>query len=427
MLTSLKIFARLRNIKFWPFISEVVLNKVIFFVSLLVSFLTLGASQAQDSQMQNIEQRLDALEKSNSESRTQVQGQIQFNTAFYQTDDDIKASERPNLEGGSHFRRVRYDMRGKLDSKFGYRLQLDFAGEAISFKNVHIDYELSNARIKLGNTKVAQSHEYMKSSSNIYFIERSLMNESFKVGRKSGLEIQGHVNKRFTYHTGVYTEALGSRDSDERAPVYSAVRLTGLPFDNGSNLLHIGGHFIHSTAEEGPRFRGGPESRVSRIRPMDTGSLSDAHKVHRYGAELITLVSNWRLNYEYLGVSVQDRDVSFGAHMVEAAANLTGEKRKYSRSSGMVKGLDPINPWSSGGLGAFELAFRASWADLNDSPTPAQAVNGGKGLAIAANLAWLPVKDILFSAEVGQVDLEQVSGLADQKIEHLQLKAQVMF
>lgn len=382
---------------------------------------------AQEGDFARIEQRLRALEKTKTQARPHLKGLIQFNTAIYQIDDDLNANERPDLEGGAHFRRVRYDAQGPLGAGFSYRLQVEYGGERLALKNVHLNYDLENAQIRVGKTKVPQAHEELMSSTDSFFVERSLVNQAFKLGRKAGVEIRGHIRNRFTYHTGIYTNGSGHRRPGERAPLYSALRLSAVPFEDGPALLHIGGHFIHSTGEKGARFRTGPESRVAHTRMIDTSALGHSHRTHRYGAELMTLFSDWRLSYEYRGVDVQKRNVSFSGHIVEAATNLTGERREYSYDSGVLKGLIPNNPYSSAGLGALELALRASWIDLNNSPTTEQGVAGGKGLALAANLAWIPVKNIVFAAEVGRLDIEQVSGLADQEVGQYQLKAQVSF
>lgn len=389
---------------------------------------TLFSAYGQESQvqMQQLEQRVAKLEKSSSKPSVNLKGFIQLDTAIYQLEDDFRETGLDDIQSGTHFRRLRFDARGELSAGFSYRLQLEFAGQKVGYKNIHLNYNLENAQIRLGNTKLPQSHEYLRSSSDVYFIERSLATGAFSTGRQTGLQIQGHLDKRMTYHAGVYTDATGDRANDEKSVIFTGARLTGLILDEDNYLLHLGGHFMNSSSESSPRFRTGPESRVSRIRPIDTGNI-EGDKVNRYGAEFMVLFSDWRLSYEYMGAKVDRPDITLEGHVLETATSLTGEKRDYSRKSGTLKGLTPQGSWTHGGWGALELGLRTSWVDLNDSVLVADGVNAGKGLTVASNLSWIPVENLMFSAEVGRLDLENVGSVKEEKIRHYHLRAQVSF
>ena len=77
---------------------------------------------------------------------------------------------------GTEFRRVRFYNSGKLYGNVKYKLQLDFAGGTISFKDVWMELsELPfNGNIRVGHFKEPLRLEALTSSKYITFIERGL-------------------------------------------------------------------------------------------------------------------------------------------------------------------------------------------------------------------------------------------------------------
>jgi phosphate-selective porin OprO/OprP len=75
---------------------------------------------------------------------------------------------------------------------------------------------------------------------------------------------------------------------------------------------------------------------------------------------------------------------------------VTGETKPYNDAEGFWEGTIPAKPVFSGGPGAWELAFRASYVDL-DSGT----VNGGKFWRLTPVLSWYMSDNIRLIAEYG--------------------------
>lgn len=76
---------------------------------------------------------------------------------------------------------------------------------------------------------------------------------------------------------------------------------------------------------------------------------------------------------------------SFAGSYVQGSFFLTGENRRYKKSLGV---FDRVRPGGSlfdgnGGIGAWEIAGRYSWLDLND-----QGVTGGELKNFSLGLNW---------------------------------------
>ncbi|HZB92969.1 MAG TPA: porin, partial [Stellaceae bacterium] len=159
-------------------------------------------------------------------------------------------------------------------------------------------------------------------------------------------------------------------------------------------------------------FSDRPELRVDSTSFLNTGSIPTKNAAAA-GAEL---AGGWNslffqgeyyhifLNEDRFSATTPNPGLDFDGLYAETSYTLTGESRKYIPTTGAYSAIVPAHPLSfaNGGWGAFEVAARVSYMDLNskDKPGVSPLVNGGvfggreQGLALGLN--WYPVRNIRF-------------------------------
>jgi phosphate-selective porin OprO and OprP len=198
--------------------------------------------------------------------------------------------------------------------------------------------------------------------------------------------------------------------------------------------LHVGAsastvfHFAQNAAAAGARqtvqLRDRPELRVDSNRLIDTGVIS-ADGAITYGAELALNWRNFLLQGEYIHIDVDQRptmtatalELGFSGGYVDASWVITGEARPYSASSAAFGRPKPANPFSlsGGGLGAWELAFRYSVADLDAQvirgvpQANTAGVFGGRQEIFGVALSWYPIEQLRFMLNYNYVDVDRLA------------------
>jgi phosphate-selective porin OprO/OprP len=131
-----------------------------------------------------------------------------------------------------------------------------------------------------------------------------------------------------------------------------------------------------------------PESHIAPVF-VDTGPI-EAERVDTGLVEGAFLQGPFSLQAEYVVARVKrpdDQRPVFYAFYVAGSYALTGEMREYRHDLGTIRRVRPKRELrdGSGGLGAFEIAFRFSRIDLDDKDITGGALND---LSFAFN--WYP-------------------------------------
>ncbi len=165
---------------------------------------------------------------------------------------------------------------------------------------------------------------------------------------------------------------------------------TGLPWyeDEGKKLLHFGVAYTHQNYEDDTvRFRARPEVHLAP-RLVDTGTFS-AEYGDFIGAEAAVVYGPFSLQGEYVHSFIESRnrqvgDPDFWVASIQASYFLTGEHRPYKTSTGAFDRVRPLENYGrDGGPGAWEVAARASYLNLNDD-----GVDGGRLIDLTLGLNW---------------------------------------
>ena len=126
------------------------------------------------------------LNAQTSDKEIKFGGRIMYDMAAWNSGDNNYDTVLNN-NYGAEFRRVRLYNSGKIYGNVKYKLQLDFAGGNISYKDVWMELSepFLNGNIRVGHFKEPLRLEALTSSKYITFMERGLL-FAFSTERNTG-------------------------------------------------------------------------------------------------------------------------------------------------------------------------------------------------------------------------------------------------
>lgn len=283
-------------------------------------------------------------------------GRAHLDYAWY--DDD-----RAELGSGGELRRGRLGASGPIGDNWQFKVQYDFAGGDATAKDIFVTYSgLGSGELKIGNFKQRMSLSNLTSSKYGTFMERALPTAlTFGYGLGVGYtwlgsnsSIQGAIHGQDINDSGI-DEGVGGH-----------LRANWTPLRDDERVFHLGA----AVAREQPadqtdtvRFRARPESHVTDVRLVDTGTLDQVDHLTRAGLEAAFVTGPWSVQGEYLRVDAarDQQDFSGSGWYVYGSWVITGESRPY-KADGSFGRLRPAAE-----SGAWELALRYSHLDLDDA------------------------------------------------------------
>lgn len=337
---------------------------------------------------------------------THVSGFIHADWGVFHQDNASRAAVG-DVQDGAHFTRARVSVHGDAWQDTSYMLEMDFGlPDRPSFVDVYLDLATSTrlGNIRIGRWRQPFSMDSLTSIRELTFFERALL-FAFGPFRQTGIGFYGNSDdgqktwavSGFRYPSDGFGTNLGD------AGGYAlATRITTLLIDEetAGRLLHIGGSYSYadpsadsiqfrSTPEFlNPAFQGTLEAGVPNNLPffVDTGAINSAD-LNLFGAELAALFGQLYLQSELVYALVQrsaGASLGFPGLYVHAGYFLTGEVRQYNHANGVFGRVKPDhNVGADGGSGAWEIAARWSYIDLND-----RNIAGGRLNNITAGLNW---------------------------------------
>ena len=302
------------------------------------------------------------------------------------------------LADGFETRRARLYLEGDLWKNVGFKWEYDWASGAAGLRDGYLEFKKLPVvgNLRLGHFKEPFSLDELTSSRYITFMERGLPN-AFVPGRNGGAMIHDTLfDKRVTWAAGVFRDTAGADGGLGRADgQYSfTTRLTGLPYyeDKGKRLVHLGTSYSIRHTDGIVRYRSRPETHITAQRFVDTGNYF-TRDISMIGAEGAVVWGPFHAEAEYIVPNMaadntparvgNQPDPNFHGYYVQAGYFLTGETRPYKTSSGTFDRVKPLKPYGQGGYGAWEVAGRFSYLDLDDD-----RLAGGKMWNYTLGLNW---------------------------------------
>jgi phosphate-selective porin OprO/OprP len=306
-------------------------------------------------------------------------------------------------------RRARGELSLRYDERWSFGFEADAADRRETIKDLALGYSIGPFLLTVGNFKEPFSFERLQSDNNITFLERSLVND-LAPSRNVGAALGAH-GERWTAAVGVYGGNINDEVGREGTSVTGRVTYAPLLEDEGRRVFHVGlsGSHRERNRQVGFAIEPTPESKVYDVALIGFDPLHDVRGLTRGGIEAAFQSGPFRLQAEYLvaraerdGFSAERerrRDAVFHGGYVQAAYVLTGQSRpyelapdaKYGASYAVFGGLklDDKDRVSRGGWGAWELAARYSYLDLDTA-----GLDGGRQHNTTVGLNWYPETNV---------------------------------
>lgn len=376
---------------------------------------------------------------------------VQFDAANYSVNPLTSSTD---LSSGTNFRRARLGVDATVYKDWNLALWGEFGGsgsESAILNQAYIEYAgfkpfglKQPLRLRVGAWATATGLEDATSNTESLFLERPAVAEMVRnfAGGDGRTGVGAFANGDHWYASAVLTGALvgapATAEFDEQKGVLGRIAFN--PIHGKDYDVHIGANFqgvleVADTAA-GParvqqaRLRERPELRVDGTRLVDTGNIN-ADKLFAYGLEAGASFKQFYVQGEWFKIDV-DRttvgavaspfDPSFTGWYVAGAFTLTGERHQWNGAGGGFRGIRPAKVFdpSKGTWGAFELAARYSWLDLNDhegvpgAATPLGGIRGGEQKITTVGLNWYPNNAVRFLFDYQWIRVNKLSAAGVQ-------------
>jgi phosphate-selective porin OprO/OprP len=345
------------------------------------------------------------LESPQKNLRFKIGGKFIIDGGNIDADDELQRAF-PDLDGSEiDFRNLSVDIFATIYKSLDVRLEIDFANvQDIKDNWIRFPKIPYLRNIRIGHMKEPFSLEELTGIKAITFMERALPVQAFSPGRNIGIRYdQSASDSHISWAAGLFwnTGSFGNfgegGDRLTDANGYDlTVRIAGLPWveEAGRRLLHLGLSYSHGFRDENEiRFRARPESRLTDIRLVDTGSFH-AKGIDTISTELAfvygPLSFQGEILYNFTDADAAD-DPNFWGYYAYLSYLLTGEQRNYNSSRGIFSGIKQTRYFypKKRQWGSWELGLRYSHVDLNDGE-----INGGKENNFTAGLNWYFTQDV---------------------------------
>jgi len=286
---------------------------------------------------------------------------------------------------GNELRRARLGVKGTMPGGFGYKFEVDFAGNSAEITDAIINYKDGPLTLTVGQHNNFQSLEELNSSRFTTMIERAAFTDAFGFERRVGASVQ-YSGKDFLLQGGVFTDNLGDLSNKDWSIDGRAVYTPKL----GETQLHLGGSVHYASlndAGSSVRYRQRPLVHFTSTRFINTGNIA-ADSEFGFGAEAAVISGPFHATAEGYWQEVRSpmmaNDPGFFGGYGEVGYFLTsGDKRGYK--GGKFGRVKPANPVGKGGIGAVEVNLRYDHLDLNSGP-----IVGGTQNGYLFSLIWTP-------------------------------------
>ncbi len=334
-------------------------------------------------------------------------------TGFFQADagwfhqDEANIAAVGNIQDGADFRRARLAAVGEVAENVGYNVEFDFGFPGRpSFMDVWLEVRDLTAlqNLRVGLYRQPFGLDGLTSVKELTFIERGLP-FVFLPFRQIGVMAHGqNGNEDITWAVSGFrfpTDLYGSQIGDGGG-YGMATRLTGVLLELGKDgVLHVGSAYsVIDPANDAVRYASPPEFFISEtggaafvpvgvptfVPPFVDTMRIPTEIVNLYEVEMAATYGPYHGQSEAVFASVDRLNgsgVAFTGVSAQAACILSGEHRPYNRTAGVLGRVVPDRPFGKGGCGAWEVAARWSYLDLNDKD-----IRGGRLNDVTLGINW---------------------------------------
>jgi phosphate-selective porin OprO and OprP len=327
------------------------------------------------------------VESADKNFKMKFGGRIQFDMAWFSQDDSITAAFGGKTSG-VEFRRVRFFNEGQFYQNVHYKLQLEFSGGEVVFKDVFI--ELKDipvvGNLRMGHFKEPFRLEVLSSSKDMSFMEREAY-VAFMPERNFGAMIHNEaLDKRIGWQLGVFRNADDAGNDKNAGEDYNlTARVSGLLLNDTKNhrMAQLGVAWSSRSPKNGEYSVASKPAAHLAPQYVSTGTINSVSAVNLVNAEAVMIAGPLYVQGEYLTASADaNNSPSFSAWYGQVSYFLTGE---HMSLEGSYSGLNRVKPRQNAGpgTGAWEVAVRYGTINLNDGN-----VAGGEMKEWTLGLNW---------------------------------------
>jgi len=323
-----------------------------------------------------------------------VGGGILYEGATYAQDEESQAQMA--LEPEAKVRDARFVFKGRFFPKWKrevtYSLGLMYDGPSDEFllreTGIMVAVPELWGHFFIGRTKEGFSLNKVMVGYSGWTQERSTINDATIPILADGIKWLGWLPKqRILWNLGVYTDWLSEGQGFSTYDSQLVGRLAWLPIadEKTRTLLHVGVSGRYGKPNEGElKLRSRPEAFPADYF-VDTGTFACKD------TKMLALEAYYRpgpllVGTEYFfqwASAAEAGNPFFQGGEVVASWLVTGETRRYNTRGGFFHSVSPARTVFSGGPGAWEAVFRASYIDL-DSGT----LKGGRFWRLTPMVNW---------------------------------------
>ena len=306
-----------------------------------------------------------------------------------------------DYNNGTAFRRARIGLEGTALKWWNYRIEVDFAGNAVNLTDAYLQYtKIPKTILTIGQHKAPFGLESNNSDNYNMFLERGMFTNAFGnagAERRIGISAAYAPKENLNFAAALFgdNESIGRSGGslidtpDESWGVNG--RATWEPIFETGKIVHVGASgYFRSDLKAGDvgnaiRVSDRPNIRIDNGNIADSGIIPNTRSLRYGGVEAagvfgpLTIAGEaGRLWLDRIGVANEHFTGFYGY----AAYLLTGETRPFK--GGNFDRVRPFKELGKDGLGAFEIALRYDKLDLSDSPIRP----GNEASSVTLGLNW---------------------------------------
>lgn len=319
-----------------------------------------------------------------------------------------------DYNNGTGFRRARIGLEGTAFKKFNYRIEVDFAGNAVSLTDAYLQYVVNpKFLITAGQHKAPFGLESNNSDNYNVFLERGMFTNAFGnagAERRIGVSL-GYVSDTLNATVGLF----GDNESISRSTTTALTntpdeswgvngRVTWEPVFDTGKIVHLGASGFYRTSlksgdtPDAVRLNDRPNIRIDNGNIADSGVITGVDTLRYLGGEATGVFGPLTVAGEY-GRLWLDRpslqNEAFDGYYAYVTWFITGETRPFR--NGNFDRVKPFTTFGQDGLGAFELALRYDHLSLADTPVIARTGNKAQSWTLGLNWYLTANAKLLFN------------------------------
>lgn len=356
-----------------------------------------------------------------------VRGRVYEDFVHQEVDRQTGADFDANV---TRLRTARLGVEGTWNANWAYKAEFTVAGGSANWEDLILEYKPTDSvSIMAGNFKTV-SFENISSSRYTTFMERGPFNDVLDIGRVMNVQVKAN-GENWTAAVAVSGDSLNNADPTATATGGSEAlgvngRVTWVPINGDATKLHVGAWARYRDRQDQANFTYQARNNTNYgARYISTGAVGVADTM--VGLEGVFIQGPFAVQAEWAKADV-DRlaNVSsdFTTYYVAGSWFVTGEMKNLDVKKGEWGRTKILNPVTSGGLGALELAVRYDNTDLTNFNIPATA---GEYSAWTLGANWYVHPYVRFMANYTKSENDNKAVGADVDVETLQFRAQFDF